>query len=208
MRLKILVSGLIILMLLVSINAQQAQAQAGNYIVVDFLANTLFTVPPPAGPPVAIWTGAPFVFPVGVAIDAAGNYIVVDAGPPAALFIVPPPAGPPVAIWTGLPFIAPVDVAIDASGNYIVADLAPPGALFIVPPPAGPPTTIFSGAPFAGPQGVAVVPGAPPPTPTPRPVGGTVLPANKVAILAPYLALVGLVGAVTVAFAVKRRRKP
>ena len=164
MRLKILVSGLIILMLLVSINAQQAQAQAGNYIVVDFLANTLFTVPPPAGPP--------------------------------------------VAIWTGLPFIAPVDVAIDASGNYIVADLAPPGALFIVPPPAGPPTTIFSGAPFAGPQGVAVVPGAPPPTPTPRPVGGTVLPANKVAILAPYLALVGLVGAVTVAFAVKRRRKP
>jgi len=39
-------------------------------------------------------------------------------------------------------------------------------------------------------------------------VGGVVIPVNKLTILAPYLALVGLVGTVTVAFVVTRRRKP
>jgi len=42
----------------------------------------------------------------------------------------------------------------------------------------------------------------------PTPVGGVAIPVNKLAILAPYLALVGLVGAVTVAVATTRRRKP
>jgi len=40
-----------------------------------------------------------------------------------------------------------------------------------------------------------------------RPVGGVLMPVNKLEILAPYLALIGLVGAVTVAVAVTRRRK-
>lgn len=39
-----------------------------------------------------------------------------------------------------------------------------------------------------------------------RPVGGVVMTVNKLIILAPYLALVGLVGAVTAAVAVKRRK--
>jgi len=38
-------------------------------------------------------------------------------------------------------------------------------------------------------------------------VGGVVVPVNKLAVLSPYLALIGLVGAVTVAVAI-RRRKP
>ena len=38
-------------------------------------------------------------------------------------------------------------------------------------------------------------------------VGGVVVPVNKLAVLSPYWALIGLVGAVTVAVAV-RRRKP
>jgi len=41
-----------------------------------------------------------------------------------------------------------------------------------------------------------------------RAVGGVLVPVNKFDILAPYLALVGLVGAVTVALAAKRRHKP
>jgi len=41
----------------------------------------------------------------------------------------------------------------------------------------------------------------------PTPVGGIAVPANKLAILAPYLALVGLVGAVTAAVAIQRKRK-
>jgi len=42
----------------------------------------------------------------------------------------------------------------------------------------------------------------------PRPVGGYLVPVNKLTLLAPYLALVGLVGVVTVAVAATRRRKP
>jgi len=38
-------------------------------------------------------------------------------------------------------------------------------------------------------------------------VGGVVVPVNKLAVLSPYLALIGLVGVVTVAVAVQRRRK-
>jgi len=41
-----------------------------------------------------------------------------------------------------------------------------------------------------------------------RPVGGILTTANKLAILSPYLALLGLVGAVTLAVATVRRRKP
>ena len=44
--------------------------------------------------------------------------------------------------------------------------------------------------------------------PPPAPVGGVLTPVNKLEILAPYIALIGLVGAVTAAVATKRRRKP
>jgi len=44
-------------------------------------------------------------------------------------------------------------------------------------------------------------------TPTPAPVGGILVPVNKLEVLAPCLALVGLVGALTAAIAI-RRRKP
>jgi len=40
-----------------------------------------------------------------------------------------------------------------------------------------------------------------------RPVGGVLTPVNKLAILAPYLALLGLVGAVSLAATARRRRK-
>jgi len=40
------------------------------------------------------------------------------------------------------------------------------------------------------------------------PVGGILVPMNKLEVLAPYLALLGLVGAVTVAVVVQRRRNP
>jgi len=39
----------------------------------------------------------------------------------------------------------------------------------------------------------------------PRPVGGVLTPTNKLEVLAPYLALIGLVGAVTVVVAMRRR---
>jgi len=43
--------------------------------------------------------------------------------------------------------------------------------------------------------------------PTARPVGGILVPVNKLTVLAPYLALLGLVGVVTVAVAATGRRK-
>jgi hypothetical protein len=46
----------------------------------------------------------------------------------------------------------------------------------------------------------------PPPEPS-HPVGGVLAPANKLAILSPYLAPVGLVGGVTVVFAIRKRRR-
>ena len=42
--------------------------------------------------------------------------------------------------------------------------------------------------------------------PEPAPVGGVVMPINTLAILAPYLALAGLVAAVSIVVAVKKRR--
>ncbi|MEM3381428.1 MAG: DNRLRE domain-containing protein, partial [Candidatus Bathyarchaeia archaeon] len=45
-----------------------------------------------------------------------------------------------------------------------------------------------------------------PPTPTPRPVGGVLVPANKLAILTPYLALLALIGAITIISVTLRRR--
>lgn len=41
----------------------------------------------------------------------------------------------------------------------------------------------------------------------PRPVGGVLTPVSKFAVLAPYLALVGLAGVASIVVAVKRRRK-
>jgi len=56
--------------------------------------------------------------------------------------------------------------------------------------------------------GPAPPPPAPAPTaPTARGVGGYIVPVNKLAILAPYLALVGLVGVVVSVVAVRKKRK-
>jgi hypothetical protein len=52
-------------------------------------------------------------------------------------------------------------------------------------------------------------PTPPPPTPTspPKFVGGVLTPVNKLAILAPYLALIGLIGALSTTCVLRRRRR-
>lgn len=88
--------------------------------------------------------------------------------------------------------------ADDGTGNL--------GALFRVDPSTGARTLLSdfgAGAnQGANPFGVAVVSG-----PTPEPVGGVVAPVSKLEILAPYLALAGLVGAATAAFTIGKRRR-
>jgi len=197
--LKALLVALLIVTLLGFMNPWQAQAQAGNYVVADFPLGTLWKIPPPAGPPVAIWAGAPLVHPSGVAVDASGNYIVADSGAGPTLWLIPPPAGPPVAICVGAPLTDLQGVAVDEAGNYIVCD-AGAATLWIIPPPAGPPTAIYSGAPLARPTSVDVEP------PEKLPVSGLVMPVNKLEILTPYLALAGLIAASSAVVVVRKRR--
>ncbi len=105
--------------------------------------------------------------------------------------------------------ISPLGVAVEASGTILVIDsnagTGGLGALFRVDPTSGERTLLSNFGVGAnqgsGPQGVAVYPVIP------APVGGVVTPVNKLEILAPYLALAGLVAAVTAAFTIKKRRK-
>jgi len=46
------------------------------------------------------------------------------------------------------------------------------------------------------------------PTPTPGPVGGVLTPANTLALLSPWLAVIGLVGCIGTVVAVARKRRP
>jgi len=70
----------------------------------------------------------------------------------------------------------------------------------------GDPNSFVAGTVFFGNKFVFTPPPPPPPPPA-APVGGVLTPVNKLIILAPYLALICLVGAVTAVFAVRRRRK-
>jgi len=144
--------------------APRAYAQlpnVGDYIVTDLgsLPNTppmLWWVPQPAGPPAFLWPDGPFVSPTGVAIDAAGNYIVADPGPPPMLWMKPPAGGvPPIAIPAG-GLVSPTGVAIDAAGNYIVADPGPPGMLWLVPMGGGAAVPLLPVGPLVSPTGVAI----------------------------------------------------
>ena len=54
---------------------------------------------------------------------------------------------------------------------------------------------------------VRLPPEQPPQPPQSRPVAGYVMPTNKLSILAPYLALAGLVGVISAVVAARRRRE-
>ena len=68
------------------------------------------------------------------------------------------------------------------------------------------PGTSYTFTNVQAPHTIQYVWGGPdPPRESSHPVGGVLVPANKLAILSPYLALVGLVGAVIVVFAVRKK---
>ena len=60
---------------------------------------------------------------------------------------------------------------------------------------------------FGGPGTILHYTGPAPPPPVAPPVGGSMAPVNKLAVSAPYLSLLVLIGAATVAVATKRKRK-
>lgn len=94
--------------------------------------------------------GSGFTHPNGVAVDAAGNVYVADAGHNAVKKI-PIGGGSPVSIGSG--FSNPSGVAVDASGNVYVADA---GHNAVKKIPAGGGSTVSIGSGFSDPLAVAV----------------------------------------------------
>jgi hypothetical protein len=132
--------------------------------------------------------------PQGVAVDGSGNYIVAEDNTQLSRVT---PGGT-------VTFIANVysgpGVAIDNSGNYIVTEQSSDRLSLVTP---GGTVTVITSSNLNRPHGVAfkgelVV--------HPRPVGGLVMSVNKFEILTPYLALAGLIMAVSAVVAVKKRR--
>ena len=90
----------------------------------------------------------------------------------------------------------PHGVAIDSSGNYIVTEIGSDELSKVTP---GGTVTLIASSGLFYPRGVAIVP-----EPTTHPVGGIYAPINKLNILAPYFALVSLIGAISMIFAIRR----
>jgi hypothetical protein len=89
----------------------------------------------------------------------------------------------------------PYDVVIDGSGNYIIADGSDDELLKVTP--GGTVTLITSN--LSAPRFIAIVL-----EPLIRPVVGIYALNGKLNILTPYIALVGLIGAVSTIFAIRR----
>ncbi len=134
----------------------------GNYIVGDSLAGVIrvspqgeMTVVVAAGPTGRVTATA------DVAVEASGNYIVVDKGRGNLLRVTP--AGQVSIIHGGSPFTrqtsdtpgGPRGVVVDGEGNYILVDEGAKAIFHVTP--GGIVTAIFEGPPFCGPADLNIV---------------------------------------------------
>jgi hypothetical protein len=130
---------------------------AGNVYVADATAVDIDNPNPsvysgsidmitPSGTKIVL--GTPFAYPVGVAVDGAGNVYVADSEEAAVGQI--PPSGTQTTVGTG--FSSPVAVAVDGAGNVYVADTGKASVFKIAP--GGMQATVGSG--LSTPSGVAV----------------------------------------------------
>jgi sugar lactone lactonase YvrE len=112
----------------------------------------------PGNAPVAY---GPFTNPAGIAVDAAGDMFVADAGANTVNFI---PAGSTTASAIGSGFNGPTGVALDASGNLYVADTGN-NQIVEIPNATGTPGAVSSvvsnsmtiaGLTLSGPTGLAM----------------------------------------------------
>jgi DNA-binding beta-propeller fold protein YncE len=152
--------------------------------------------------------------PDAVAVEASGTILVVDEDADTgynALFRIDPVTG----VRTILSDFSDggqgplgdeiAGVAVEPSGSILVTDESE-GVLFRVNPSTGSRIILsdFSdageGQTGANPAGVAVYRVIPPP------VGGISAPINKFEILAPYIALAGLIAAVSAVYVIKKRK--
>ena len=198
---------------------------SGNILVIDRTGNTgqgaLFRVNPITGARTLL---SDFGVgdnqgenPYGVAVEASGNILVIDfddgTNDQGALFRVNPVTGERTLLSDfGVGANQgdnPLGVAVEASGYILVIDQSAgtdtKGALFRVDPTTGERTLLsdfgVGDNQAENPWGVAVYPVIP------AAVGGVVTHADKLEILTPYLALVGLVAAITAVFTINKRRR-
>jgi len=187
-----------ILMLTIPLSYQliiqvNAQPNIGDYIVDEFSSDVLSTITR-GGVRTVIHTFAGGTGPMGVAIDSSGNYIVAEYSFDVLSKITP--GGARTVIYTFAGGTGPCGVAIDASGNYIVTEGAPNALSKITP--GGVRTVIHTFAANTVPTDVAIVTG--------EAVGGYIMSVNKIAILARYIVIIGLVGTLTIVGVRARRR--
>jgi streptogramin lyase len=193
---------------------------SGNILVIDRDAGTgfqgaLFKVNPVTGERRVISDfgvgGNQGDLPYGVAVEASGTILVIDAGAGTggygALFRVDPISGERTLLSDfgvgpnqGL---NPIDIAVEASGNILVIDAAA-SILFRVNPTTGA-RALLSDFGAGANQGVVQVGVAVYPVISAA-VGGVASPVNKFEIITPYLVLVGLIAVVSTVYIVKKRK--
>jgi uncharacterized repeat protein (TIGR03803 family) len=203
---------------------------SGNIIVTDSAAGTgglgaLFRVNPSSGKRTLlsdfgdVGQGPTGFTPYSVVIDSQGSILVIDSaagtGGLGALFRVNPSTGVRTLlsdfgnVAQGPTGSGPVGIVIESSGGLLVIDALAGtgglGALFRVNPSTGVRTllsdfgNVAQGPTGYDPYGVAIAF-------LPSPVGGVVVPTNKLELLTPYLALAGLIVAVSAVIVAKKRR--
>jgi len=127
----------------------------GNYIIAKADADSgLFNVTP-MGSETRSFTypgPAPLPRPLGIAIDAAGDFIVVERDPDRLAKITP--GGVRTEIYAFAASTMPTDVAIDGEGNYIVTESGAGNLVKITP--EGTRTVLYSFASESSPVGVAI----------------------------------------------------
>jgi len=171
----------------------------GNYIVAEKDSDTLTKITNPGGSRIPIYTYPGDPRPCSVAIDSNGDYIVCEMlARKLAKISSDGSTRTEIYTFTGSPY----DVVIDSEGNYIVCESVHFSGYLHKITPAGDSDVIYTFEDDTYPRGVAYVAGT-----AGHPVGGIIAPVNKLGILTPYIALVGLIGAVSTIFAIRRWRK-
>ncbi|MGW2746599.1 Vgb family protein [Streptomyces sp. NPDC001450] len=122
-------------------------------------------IDPVSGARTVISSGGKLVSPVDVAIDHAGNILVVDANAfedfSGGVIKVDPVSGAQTVMASGGSFDSPAAIAVEADGNLLITDnnaLTRESTLFRVNAATGDQHVLASGPPFRALTGVRVVP--------------------------------------------------